>query len=261
VSLLVALSGEQGSDTRLVGDAHDLAQAGGWEVVGLHVGERGSVADLEDVEVEVIEEGDAASEVVRRASAEDVELVAMGLRTVPEPGVGSVAQCLLRDLDDPLLLVRPGMRRIGRLRRLLVPLEGSPSASEAMRYADEAFCARGREIVMVHAVTRECPSEPGSLPAPRMVDQEQHEWSSWHEEFAMRFSQCPRGGRHRVVVRVGDPVEIIVKEARDLEADLIVLSWWGTLAGDRAPVIRAMFEESPCPLLLVPAARPEWPIG
>jgi nucleotide-binding universal stress UspA family protein len=153
------------------------------------------------------------------------------------------------------------MRPIGRLKRLLVPLEGSPSASEAMRYADEAFCAPGREIVMLHVITGTCPSEPGSLPAPRIVDQEQYEWSSWREEFTMRFAQCPRGGRHRVVVRVGDPVSTIVTEARALDAELVALSWWGTLSGTRAPVVRAMFEQSPCPLLLVPAARPEWPAG
>jgi nucleotide-binding universal stress UspA family protein len=261
LSLLVALSGHGESDARLLADATALAEAGRWDVLGVHVGAPEDVAGLEGLALEVFEGGDAAAHIARRAAAEEVELIALGLRTVSRPGLGSIAQCLLRELNDPLLLVRPGMRPIARLTRLLVPLEGSPSASEAMRYADEAFCARGREIVMVHAVTARCPSEPGSLPAPRMVDQEQYEWPSWHEEFTMRFSQCPRGGRHRVVVRVGDPVEIIVKEARALDAELVVLSWWGTLAGDRAPVVRAMFEESPCPLLLVPAVRPEWPAG
>ena len=49
------------------------------------------------------------------------------------------------------------------------------------------------------------PAEPGSLPAPRIVDQEHYEWSAWQDEFRMRFSQCPEGGRHRVCVRVGEP--------------------------------------------------------
>lgn len=259
MSLLVALSGHGESDVRLLADATALAEAGGWDVLGLHVGDRGDVAGLPGLEPEVVEEGEAAAQVARRAAADEVEVIALGLRTVPKPGLGSVAQALLGELADPLLLVRPGMRPIGRLRRLLVPLEGSPSASEAMRYADEAFCAPGREIVMLHVMTGTCPTEPGSLPAPRIVDQEQYEWPSWQEEFTLRFAQCPRGGRHRVVVRVGEPVPTIVREARDLDAELVVLSWWGTLAGERAPVVRAMFEESPCPLLLVPAARPEWP--
>jgi nucleotide-binding universal stress UspA family protein len=258
VTLLVALSGEGQSDARLLADARALAAAGGWRVHALHVGEGDALAEFEGVEAEVIEQGDVARQVVARAAAGEVEAVAVGLRTGPEPGIGGVATALLRDLSDPLLLVRPGMRPIERLRRLLVPLEGSPSASEAMRYTDEAFCARGREIVMLHVMTSDCPSEPGSLPAPRMVDQEQYDWSAWQEEFRMRFAQCPRGGRHRVVVRVGDPVSTIVEEARELDAELIALSWRGTLAEDHAPVVRAMLEQSPCPILLVPAARTEW---
>lgn len=261
MSLLVALSGHEESDAQLLAAASALAAAGRWELLGVHVGAAEDVAGHEGLDLEVFEGSDAAVHIARRAAAEEVELIALGLRTVPEPGLGSVARSLLGELADPLLLVRPGMRPIGCLRRLLVPLEGSPSASEAMRYADEAFCAPGREIVMLHVMTGDCPSEPGSLPAPRMVDQEQYEWSAWHEEFTMRFSQCPRGGRHRVVARVGDPVATIVREARDLDAELLVLSWWGTLAGDRAPVVRALFDESPCPLLLVPAARPEWPVA
>jgi hypothetical protein len=74
----------------------------------------------------------------------------------------------------------------------------------------------------------------------------------------MRFAQCAAGRRHRVIVRVGDPVPIIIEQAHELDAELLALSWRGTLKGDRAPVIRAMFEQSPCPLLLVPAARAEW---
>jgi nucleotide-binding universal stress UspA family protein len=259
VSLLVALSGDGEFDSRLLADATALAEAGGWDVRGLHVGEAGNVAGLEGLDIEVIAEGEAAEQIVKRATAGEVELIALGLRTMPGPGLGRVATALLAELRHPLLLVRPDARPIDRLRRLLVPLEGSPSTSEAMRYADEAFCARGREIVMLHVMTSACPSEPGSLPAPRMVDQEHYEWAAWQEEFTMRFAHCPRGGRHRIVVRVGDPVETIVKEARALDADLIALSWRGTMSEDHAPVVRAMFERSPCPLLLVPAARPEWP--
>ena len=83
-----------------------------------------------------------------------------------------------------------------------------------MRHADDAFCARGREIVMLHVVTGATPAEPGSMPAPRIVDQEHYEWAAWQDEFCMRFSQCPEGGRHRVCVRVGDPARLIAEEAR-----------------------------------------------
>jgi nucleotide-binding universal stress UspA family protein len=148
------------------------------------------------------------------------------------------------------------MRPLTALRRVVVPLEGSPSSSEAMRLTEEAFCRRGREIVVLHVGTVDTPDEPGSLPAPRMVDQEHYEWSSWHEEFTMRFATCPEGGRHRTVVRVGEPPAMIVDEATRLPADLIVLAWTGDFGSGRSPHVRALLDEAPCPLLLVPVVVP-----
>jgi nucleotide-binding universal stress UspA family protein len=148
------------------------------------------------------------------------------------------------------------MRPLTALRRIVVPLEGSPSSSEAMRLTEEAFCRRCREIVVLHVGTVDTPDEPGSMPAPRMVDQEHYEWSSWHEEFTMRFAACPEGGRHRTVVRVGEPPAVIVDEATRLPADLIVLAWTGVFSSGRSPYVHTLLDEAPCPLLLVPVAVP-----
>jgi hypothetical protein len=150
-----------------------------------------------------------------------------------------------------LLVVRPGMRPIQDLKRIIVPLEGSPSTSEAMRVADDSFCTRGREIVMVHVVTGATPAEPGSMPAPRFMDQEHYEWVEWQDEFCMRFSQCSKGGRHRVCVRVGEPGPTIVAEAHDVRAELAVISWRGDLGPGQAERLKLLLEKSPCPLLLV----------
>jgi hypothetical protein len=106
---------------------------------------------------------------------------------------------------------------------------------------------------MLHVVTGLTPGEEGSLPAPRIVDQEHYEWSAWQEEFTMRFSQCPEGGRHRVSVRVGDPARTIVRESASLQAELIVLSWRGSFEGGRGAVVKALLATAPCPLLIVPA--------
>ena len=263
MNLLVALGGGSG-DTELLASARGVAAAAGWSLGAVHVHDPeaatqspsspAALAGLDLTSVELFEvEGAAAAEIARLAAV-GVTAVAFGARATPGPGLGTVALALLGSLDVPMLVVRPGMRAVDRLRRLVVPLEGSPSASAAMQHADDAFCARGREIVMLHVVTSDSPLEPGSLPAPRIVDQEHYEWSAWQEEFTMRFSQCPEGGRHRVCVRVGEPAEAILRETRELAAELIVISWRGSLAEDRAPVVRALLEASPCPVYLVPAA-------
>ena len=267
LSLLAALGGA--GDAELLAAARGVAAAAGWPLRVVHVRETGersrsaaarpsravapSLGALDLTDVEVLEAAGAPADEVARLSSAGTAAVAFGARATAGPGMGRTALALLGSLDVPMLVVRPGMRAVDRLRRLVVPLEGSPSASAAMQHADDAFCARGREIVMLHVVTSDSPLEAGSLPAPRIVDQEHYEWAAWQEEFTMRFSQCVEGGRHRVCVRVGDPATAILRETRALDAELIVISWRGSMAKDRAPVVRALLERSPCPVYLVPA--------
>ena len=255
MNLLVTLdAGPEGE--ALLASARALSHVSGWPVRVLHVRPSADAPGLElparlTTNTAIQEEvGDPAETILAVAGADDV--IAFAMRGAGEQGVGSVADALLTRAPQTLLVMRPGMRTISSLRRIVVPLEGSPSSSEAMRVTDEAFCGRGREIVVLHVGTADTPDEPGSLPAPRMVDQEQYEWSSWHEEFTMRFATCPEGGRHRTIVRVGDPPAVIVEEAARPPADLIVLAWTGVFSAGRSMNVRAVLEDAPCPLLLVP---------
>jgi nucleotide-binding universal stress UspA family protein len=259
MTVLVALDGS-GAGLELLSAANALAKAGGWPVRIVQVLER---ADDEPPPIParlrrgadvLLVQGDPGAELIKAGAKKDVTMIAVGLRSHENPGIGHVADVVLRKSSRPVLVFRPGMRQPGALRRLLVPLEGSPSSSEAMRQADEAFCKRGREIVMLHVVTSDLPAEPGSMPAPRIVDQEHYEWASWQEEFSMRFSQCPEGGRHRVCVRSGEPSAAILLEAKRTDAELIVLSWGQSLEEGRSQQIKVLLESSPCPLLLIPAA-------
>ena len=255
MTLLIAIADPR-ADAELVASARNLAQAAGWEVRAVHVHGAGEPelpsADVEGLEIVELE-GDPAGALADIVGKVEVHAVALGLRTRPQPGLGHVTETLLGRHGAPLFLVRPGMRPLTGLRRLLVPLEGSPSASAAMKHADDALCKRGREIVMLHVMTGSTPREQGSFPAPRIVDQEHYEWSAWQEEFCMRFSQCPEGGRHRVCVRVGKPAPTIVKECDSLAAELIVLSWNGSFADGHGAVVKALLATAPCPLLIVPA--------
>ncbi len=264
MTLLVAVA-DAGADRAVVRAARALAAAAGWEVRGVHVREpdvpEPASADLGELDLITVdgEPVEVLSALVRRTT---VDAVAFGLScpSASSPGtwvLGHVAEALLDNHVAPVLLVRPGMRTLTRLRRLVVPLEGSPSSSAAMRAADEAFCARGREILMLHVVTGDVPDEAGSLPAPRIMDQEHYEWPAWQDEFTLRFSQCPKGGRHRIAVRVGDPATVIAEEADTGAADLIVLSWSGSFESGHGAVIKELLVTAPCPLLLVPSGLPD----
>jgi nucleotide-binding universal stress UspA family protein len=262
MTLLVAVA-DAAADQELVASARALAAAARWEVRGVHVREPGlpepGSADLEGLELTAID-GDPVEALTRLVGGAAVDVFAFGLSCScgpgAAPGMGHVAEALLNGHVAPVLLVRPGMRPVSTLKRLYVPLEGSPSTSAAMRAADDALCARGREIVMLHVVTGDTPAEIGSLPAPRMTDQEHYEWSAWQDEFTMRFSTCPEGGRHRVAVRVGEPAGIIAEEAGKNGAELIVLSWSGSFESGHGAVIKELLSTAPCPLLLVPSDAP-----
>jgi hypothetical protein len=239
----------------LVAAAHAVGVAAGWPMRVLQVDEAGvATAACGQIEGIVVERagGDPACAILAAAADPEVTVVALGLRSDERPGLGHVARELLETSKRMLLVVRPGMRPIHDLKRIIVPMEGSPSTSAAMRVADDSFCTHGREIVMVHVVTGATPAEPGSMPAPRFMDQEHYEWVEWQDEFCMRFSQCSKGGRHRVCVRVGEPGPTIVAEARDVRAELAVLTWRGDLGPGQAERLKLLLEKSPCPLLLVP---------
>jgi nucleotide-binding universal stress UspA family protein len=263
MTLLVAVA-DAVADQGLVASSRALAAVARWEVRGVHVREPGlpepGSADLQGLELTAID-GDPVEALTRLAGGAAVDAFAFGLSCSCVPGptstMGHVAEALLNNQVAPVLLVRPGMRPITGLKRLYVPLEGSPSTSAAMRAADDALCRRGREIVMLHVVTGDTPGETGSLPAPRMMDQEHYEWSAWQDEFTMRFSTCPEGGRHRVAVRVGDPAAIIADEAGKNGAELIVLSWNGSFESGHGAVIKELLTTAPCPLLLVPSDVPD----
>ncbi len=259
MTLLIAV-GDALADAELLASAQNLAKAAGWEARVLHArgpgrSELGS-ADVDGLEILDLE-GEPSALIAAVGAEAGLDAVALGMRPrggrKSSSGLGDVAEALFGRLAAPLMLVRPGMRPLAGLRRLIVPLEGSPSASAAMAHADDAFCTRGREIVMLHVVTSSPTAESGSLPAPRMVDQEHYEWSAWQEEFCMRFSQCPEGGRHRVCVRVGEPAPTIAEEARSNGAELIVLSWNGTFADGHGAVVKELIATAPCPLLVIPS--------
>jgi len=245
----------------VLASARVVASTAGWPVRVLHVlhgadGAADVVRGELSGDVEVVDlGGDPPAEILAAARADDVSVVASCAAGIVCAHHGKLAERLLRDSASSLLIGGPRARPITRVERVLVPLEGSPSSSEAMRRAEEYFCAPGREIVALHVATADTPREPGSLPAPRFIDQQQYDWPSWSEEFAARFfsSQCRHNGTHRLIVRVGEPREIVHQEAVELGADVVVAAWNQRLAENHCERVEAFLEEAPCPLLLVPA--------
>jgi Universal stress protein family len=158
-----------------------------------------------------------------------------------------------------VLFVSPGSRVPTCLTRVLIPHDATPATSAALATVGGPLWSHA-EIVVLHVAAAELPSQPGSLPAPRMIDHDCYDWSDWREEFGRRFCRVSPGMLVRVELATGAREESILIVARQLRADLLILAWSGVLEANRARTVRAVCAVAPCPVLLV-AGRGRGSIG
>ena len=103
----------------------------------------------------VVREGSAGEQILDEINRERADLVIMsthgraGLRRMV---LGSVTQRVLSGSTIPLLVVRPGQRRVNRLQRLLVPVDGSPGGALALGTAMELANSSGAAVHLLEVV-------------------------------------------------------------------------------------------------------------
>jgi nucleotide-binding universal stress UspA family protein len=210
-----------------------------------------AVAERADLSVSELA-GSVPEQLVAAGAAEDVVLVVVGARGTPlrSRPVGQTAITVATSLPKPVLVVPPDARRAGTIRRVLVPLEGTIATSLAPQGVIAVAARAQLDVIVLHVIDE--------LSIPLFADQPQHETEAWAREFLERY--CPCGvGSIRLETRVGRPKDVIAPAADEIGADLIALAWAGSLAQDRAPVVRAVLERGRAPVLLVPVivGRPE----
>jgi nucleotide-binding universal stress UspA family protein len=174
-----------------------------------------------------------------------------------ELGVGHVAHELLLGAAAGVVLVPPG-RDTPRLERILLPLDGTQSTASCIcpvgRLAQRARASM--DIVFVgEAHAGRGHFEPGAMAPPLYVDQPQHEWAAFSNEFLHRFlkavGHCPKGVTSRLFLGAGEPASEILRFSRELESDLVVLVWHGHLEDHHAGVFRAVVRDARCPVLVL----------
>jgi len=141
-----------------------------------------------------------------------------------------------------------------QLRSVLVPHDGTPSTSAALRPAAQIAQHAGAELLVVHVTGVGTPvAEPGSLTAPRYVDQPQHGWPAWSNEFVSRLaSMCPLGHLHvRMLLAQGNPAAEINRLATEQLTDLMVVAWRGVWQDPRAPILKDLLGEACCPIMVL----------
>jgi nucleotide-binding universal stress UspA family protein len=211
--------------------------------------------------------GEPAAAILEAARVPGVDLVVLTTHgRVIEPGrsLGRVAQAVVAHSGRPILLLRPeaveaGGSPVAPLRRLLLPLDGTPTTSTALLPATELACRLGASVDLLYVASADEPivREPGSIGAPRYLDQPQHEWPAWADRVIDHLSAClggrPPGLSIQVFLVAGHIAEEIARFAAEHHSDAIVLVRRSHLEVGRARVLRAVLDRTPCPVLLVGA--------
>ena len=222
-------------------------------------------------------EGTAADVILDTARAEGATLIAMtthGRSGVARWAMGSVAEKVARAADIPLMLVR-SFRRSPKedlepivpeelpVRRILVPVDGSPTSMSVITPAEKLASLYGSEILVLHVQTPYMP--PGAVlpgmeatlpilhPAPPRAEEDEVT-----EKAAERFRHA--GLRVRRLSVEGEAASQILDVCASEHADLIALGTHGRSGFSRwamGSVAERVLRSTEVPLLLVRAPSPK----
>jgi nucleotide-binding universal stress UspA family protein len=142
----------------------------------------------------------------------------------------------------PVVLVPAGARRLPRrIRRVLLPLDGTARSAAAAAEAAERFARGGAELVVLHVFD--------AVTVPKFWDQHAHASQAWEQEFLARYCALPGV---RLELRSGVAAEHMAKVAGAEQADMIALAWSQRLDPGRAAAVRQTILEAEVPVMLIP---------
>jgi nucleotide-binding universal stress UspA family protein len=202
--------------------------------------------------------GEPATAILRAAEESHAHLIVLCTHTKaarPADVLGRTALAVLREAACPVVLVNPDLALGGwALRTVLLPHEGTPTTSDALRPGAELARLAGAELIVlqVAAAGATVPDERGTLGPPRYLDQPQHEWPAWGGEFLQRLACiCPLADLQvRLMLARGTPATEILRVASAEAADLIVLVWKGHWEPEHAETLKGVVRDAPCPTMV-----------
>ena len=248
--ILAALNDSPATNQVLIA-ARGLCNLLAADVKALHVVEGHDSSDVADqlsrsagVELRMTR-GPVAEKILEALSAPEIFGTVIGVRAFPggPRPAGTIALKVISGASKPVLLVPPDARNLSpeAPRRLLVPLDGSMTATDAFLRLEQRFIADEERQINVLLTFN-------SL-APPMLDHHPHGIEAWGSEFLARY--CP-GDRRTLHCREGDPGNAVIEVAHQTQSDLIVLSFGGDIEVGHAAVIREVLSRAPVPVLILP---------
>jgi nucleotide-binding universal stress UspA family protein len=169
----------------------------------------------------------SGAEIVREAQRWPADLIVMathGRSGMARALIGSVAQRVVSESPVPVLLLRPGGRRVAHLATLLVPVDGTPEGARALGAALPLAQATGARIVLLQVVVPFIQRYfDESLTVDPLWDEEALASARGYvETLAGRLRQA--GVSAQGLVRQGPISQEIADAADEVGADVIVMS-------------------------------------
>lgn len=212
------------------------------------------------VEAHVVE-GDAAANIVRVATATQVDLIAMtthGRSGFARWALGSVAERVVCETALPVFLVRETTALPSdKLQRILVPLDGSPLAEQALPAAVALAQATGAELLLLQVVqTLDKGGQHMLFKNEAEAQAALAQWQTRAETYLQQVAQLIQAQKVVCVCRAlaGNVVETIIDTAETADIDLLVLSTHGRSGLRRwfyGSVANKVLRGVSCPLLVI----------
>lgn len=186
--------------------------------------------------------GDPLERLVELAADDDVVAFAIGQRSHAGTGVtGHLCLGLAGQVVQPVLAVPPRVPVPARFRRVLMAMEGRPGRVRHLRRALAPVAIGDLELIIVHVDDEE------SL--PMFSDHGAYDTEAYAAEFLARY--VPGVPVARLHLRVGSPVEEILRSCEEVRPDLLALGWPHDTRDGVGEVAHAVLERAPRPVLLV----------
>lgn len=179
-----------------------------------------------DVDIQI---GVPADCIVAMAQEYQVDLIAMathGYGGLRRWAVGSVTDQVVRTTTVPVLVVRDAEHTAAlrpQLRRLLVPLDGSALAEQALPVATGLAAQAGAEVVLLRAISPIVEAYSPLSAGMQLLVRDQAQQELAIQAGALQPAPCAT----EVVVMTGAAAEAIVEGALLSKADLIVMATHG----------------------------------
>jgi len=137
--------------------------------------------------------------------------------------------------------------------RIVVGVDGSQNSAEAVRFTAGLAAALGADVVAVHALGLLDQLEPGG---PRVPTQPHRDEIAERVRGEWTRPLAEAGVEHRAVLEDGNPVDVVLRTAEEVGADLVVVGSRGVggspiqLLGSTSSQVA---QRCPCPVTIVPS--------